>query len=149
MAKGLIELEGQGLSYTARSLSKNYRFIVIFLLLASIALLYTQLPLSTPSKTFNYKKSIHGDKNAIQITPDRNITRVGRFAKIAVASGFEDILYERALVTHVQHAKHYGYPMYIGRENAADGMFNKIAFVMNVLLNELFKPAEDRVEWLL
>ena len=81
--------------------------------------------------------------------PDMNSTTAARFAKIAVASGFEDILYEKALETHVQHAMKHGYPLYMGRENAADGMFNKIAFILEVLLNELFKPAEERVEWLL
>ena len=78
-----------------------------------------------------------------------NTTKKARFAKIAVASGFEDILYERALDTHVQHAARHGYPMYTARENAADGMFNKIAFILDILLNELFKPADERVEWLL
>lgn len=57
-------------------------------------------------------------------------------------------MYEKALHTHLQHAKKHGYPMYVARENAAEGMFNKIAYVMNVLLKELFKPAEDRVEWI-
>lgn len=72
-----------------------------------------------------------------------------KFAKIAVASGFEDILYEKALQTHVDHAEKWAYPLYVARENAADGMFNKVAFIINVLLNELYKPAEERVEWLL
>jgi hypothetical protein len=72
-----------------------------------------------------------------------------RVAKVAVASGFEDIVYEKALKTHIDHAKRWSYPLYMGRETAADGMFNKIAFIMNVLLNELYKPAEERVEWLL
>lgn len=83
------------------------------------------------------------------VVPDAmNITKAARFAKIGVASGFEDVLYERALDTHVQHAKRHGYPIYIARENAADGMFNKIAYIVDVLLNELFKPADERVEWL-
>ena len=82
------------------------------------------------------------------IPADNTTTKAPRFAKVAVASGFEDVLYERALDTHWQHAKKHGYPMYMGRENAAEGMFNKIAYIMAVLLQELFKPAEDRVEWL-
>lgn len=72
-----------------------------------------------------------------------------KFAKIAVASGFEDVLYERALQTHIDHSERWGYPLYMARENAADGMFNKVAYIMTILLNELYKPAEDRMEWLL
>ncbi|KAF1810388.1 hypothetical protein P152DRAFT_378212, partial [Eremomyces bilateralis CBS 781.70] len=56
--------------------------------------------------------------------------------------------YERAIETHVQHALRHGYPLYMAREQAADGMFNKVAYIMNILLNELYKPAEERVEWL-
>jgi len=81
--------------------------------------------------------------------PNNNDTKPARFAKIAVASGFEDILYEKAIMTHVRHAEKHGYPMYMARENAADGMFNKIAYVIDVLLNELYKPADERVAWLL
>lgn len=57
-------------------------------------------------------------------------------------------MYERALETHVKHAEKHGYPFYMARENAADGMFNKIAYIMNVLMNELYKPAEERCEWI-
>jgi hypothetical protein len=97
----------------------------------------------------SYNRTIAPGNGTIEIMPETNSTQTPRFAKIAVASGFEDILYERALDTHVQHAQKHGYPMYMARENAADGMFNKIAYILDVLLNELFKPAEDRVEWLL
>lgn len=78
-----------------------------------------------------------------------NTTKKARFAKVTVMSGFEDIAYEQALDTHVQHAVRHGYPMYIARENAVDGIFNKIAYIQNILLNELYKPKDQRVEWLL
>ena len=81
--------------------------------------------------------------------PPVDLVKRPRFAKVAVASGFEDILYEKALATHWEHAVQHGYPMYLARENAADGMFNKVAYIMSVLLNELYKPAEERVEWIL
>jgi len=71
-----------------------------------------------------------------------------RFAKVVIASGFEDIVYERALDTHRRYAQKHGYPIYIARENAAEGMFNKVAFLQVVLLDELYKPREERVEWL-
>jgi len=91
------------------------------------------------------------EKGTIGFTPEilRNTTKKARFAKVAVASGFEDISYERALDTHKQHAAKHGYPTYIARENAADGMFNKIAQILHILLQELFRPADERVEWLL
>ena len=86
---------------------------------------------------------------SLEIIPETGGHGKARWAKIAVASGFEDIVYERALETHIKHAEKHGYPMYVGRENAADGMFNKIAYILHILLQELYKPAEERIEWLL
>jgi len=136
-------------------LARQHRPFVAFLLFASFVLVCMHLPWGNTNtgKVLEYdpyyNKTVAPGNGTISIIPDNNSTKTARFAKIAVASGFEDILYERALDTHVQHAAKHGYPMYMARENAAEGMFNKIAYILDVLLNELFKPAEDRVEWLL
>lgn len=146
----------------AASLARQHRPFVAFLLFATFVLTCMHLPWGAPgigSRTGavvtepefdpSYNKTLAPGNGTIQMIPENNSAQKPRFAKIAVASGFEDILYERALDTHFAHAKKHGYPMYMARENAAEGMFNKIAYIMDVLLNELFKPAEDRVEWLL
>jgi hypothetical protein len=148
---------GEGMRYnSARGLARQHQPFVAFLLFASFVLLCMHLPWgnagrgsSTLEIDPSYNRTIQPGNGTIEIIPETNSTFKPRFAKIAVASGFEDILYERALDTHVQHAQKHGYPMYMARENAADGMFNKIAYILDVLLNELFKPAEERVEWLL
>jgi len=144
----------------ATTLAKQHRPFVAFLLFATFVLTCMHLPWGAPGiptaavvvePPFDpaYNKTLAPGNGTIQMIPENNSAQKPRFAKIAVASGFEDILYERALDTHFAHAKKHGYPMYMARENAAEGMFNKIAYIMDVLLNELFKPAEDRVEWLL
>ncbi|KAK0750599.1 hypothetical protein B0T18DRAFT_321234, partial [Schizothecium vesticola] len=71
-----------------------------------------------------------------------------RFAKISIMTGFENTVYERALDTHVQHALRHGYPIFIGRQSAINGIYNKIAYILNILLCELYKTPENRVEWL-
>lgn len=71
-----------------------------------------------------------------------------RVVHVTIASGFEDILFERAIETHVSYAERHGYPFYIAREEAARGMFNKIAYLMNVVLTELNKSADQRCEWI-
>ncbi len=98
-----------------------------------------------------FNPTVSAGKGTIKFTSEilSNTTKKARFAKVTVASGFEDISYEQALETHKQHAIRHGYPMYIARENAADGMFNKVAQILHILLHELFKPADERVEWLL
>ncbi|TID25708.1 gb [Venturia nashicola] len=148
----------------ATALVKQHRPFIAFLLFATFVLTCMHLPWGGPGTESagtpatpavvepvfdpSYNKTLTPGNGTIQMIPENNQAQKPRFAKIAVASGFEDIVYERALDTHFAHAKKHGYPMYMARENAAEGMFNKIAYIMDVLLNELFKPAEDRVEWL-
>ena len=139
----------------AGALARQHKPFIAFLLFASFVFLCMKLPWGSSSQLdheiHQYNRTLPPGNGTIAFIPEPliNTTKKPRFAKIAVASGFEDILYERALDTHVQHALRHGYPMYMARENAADGMFNKIAYILDVLLNELFKPADERVEWLL
>lgn len=145
--------------------ARQHSPLVTFVAFALLVLLFMHLPWS--HKSFQLPHSFQSTMdNADEIavlnrTMDRghgtltirpNSTlhhHTPKFAKIAVASGFEDILYEKALQTHIDHAQKWGYPLYMARESAADGMFNKVAHILNVLLNELYKPADERVEWLL
>jgi len=139
----------------AAAIARQHKPFIAFLLFASFVLLFMKLPWGSSSRfdheIHQYNRTLPLGNGTIEFIPETlvNTTKKALFAKVAVASGFEDILYERALDTHVQHALRHGYPMYMARENAADGMFNKIAYILDVLLNELFKPADERVEWLL
>jgi len=137
----------------ASALAKQHTPFIAFLAFASFVLLCMQLPWGHPIDSAvkggaNGNQTIPPGGGTLEFFPQLNRTGPPRFAKIAVASGFEDILYEKALQTHFDHAEKHGYPMYMAREQAADGMFNKIAYIMTVLLNELYKPADERVEWL-
>lgn len=149
-----------------RSFYHQHQPFVFFLALCAFILICMQLPWASSkhigsftghaSSQITENGTIRPGSGTISLVPtiaDGAQPQTGgakaRYAKVAVASGFEDILYERALETHVQHALRHGYPLYLAREQAADGMFNKIAYIINILLTELYKPAEDRVEWLL
>ncbi|KAI9654836.1 MAG: hypothetical protein M1829_000732 [Trizodia sp. TS-e1964] len=61
--------------------------------------------------------------------------------------------YERAIQTHKIHNRHHGYPMHVLRRNILDskwnGHYNKLTHVLSILLQELSKPKEDRLQWLL
>lgn len=106
-------------------------------------------PNYTPDADPAFNQTLSEARGSLEIIPPNTLGKRARWAKVAVASGFEDVVYERALQTHIRHAERHGYPMYVGRENAADGMFNKIAFILNIVLQELYKPAEDRIGWVL
>jgi hypothetical protein len=150
----------------SQTLAKQHKPFVAFLLFASFIFLCMRLPWDgaapytgrpadslaangqlRPDLDPLFNQTIAQGKGSLEIIPDNAIR--ARWAKVAVASGFEDVVYERALDTHIKHAEKHGYPMYVGRENAADGMFNKIAFILHIVLQELYKPAEARIEWLL
>jgi hypothetical protein len=148
------------------TLARQHKPFIAFLLFASFVLFCRHLPWSQaghqspPSSPYRttpnvipemdpiFNQTVSQRNGSLEIIPAASPGKKSRWAKVAVASGFEDIVYERALETHIRHAEKHGYPMYVGRENAAEGMFNKIAFILNIVLQELYKPAEERVEWL-
>jgi hypothetical protein len=151
------------------TLAKQHKPFIAFLLFASFVLMCTQLPWGQPPVVPSpaggagpngagghpipendpiFNRTATAGSGSLTIVPPLAAGKKARWAKVAVNSGFEDVVYERALKTHIEHAEHHGYPMYVGRENAADGMFNKIAFILSIVLQELYKPAEERVEWL-
>jgi hypothetical protein len=150
----------------SKSLAKQHKPFIAFLFFASFVFLCMHLPWdgsnrnppSSPMPTAGtlrpdldpiFNLSLPQGSGSLELIPQREGHGKARWAKVAVASGFEDVVYERALETHIKHAEKHGYPMYVGRENAAEGMFNKIAYILHVMLQELYKPAEERIEWLL
>lgn len=140
----------------AFSFTKGRKPLIAFIGVVTLIFACVHLSFSSPSKahdadTTEINRTLPVRNSTSAFVPDtsRDAAKKTRFAKVTVASGFEDILYERALDTHVQHAIRHGYPMYMARENAANWAFNKIAYILDILLNELFKPADERVEWLL
>lgn len=58
-------------------------------------------------------------------------------------------MYERALQSHERHGKQWGYPMHILRQDIAVGFWNKPSYLLSLVINELTKPAGERMEWLM
>ncbi|KAJ7288513.1 hypothetical protein C8J57DRAFT_1494808 [Mycena rebaudengoi] len=79
-------------------------------------------------------------------------------AKVSVAfDGSESPTIQRAFETHLKHNAMHGYHHFIDRQRLVDEVFNpnppwgawsKPAYVLNILLTELAKPPEERLEWL-
>ncbi|KAL2840618.1 hypothetical protein BJX68DRAFT_271567 [Aspergillus pseudodeflectus] len=57
-------------------------------------------------------------------------------------------VYERTLATHEQHGRHWGYPLFVLKRPILDGYWNKLAILLSVMLQELAKPVDQRLEWL-
>lgn len=69
-----------------------------------------------------------------------------RISKVSMLFGQNEI-YQRALETHRRHNEIYEYGMHVLREPITDGYWNKLAYIMSLLVQELAKPASERVEW--
>lgn len=72
-----------------------------------------------------------------------------RIGKLIVHVGANSAVYNPAIRSHHLHALVHGMPVYILCSPAVDGMWNKPAFVLSVLLSEIVKPEDERLEWLM
>ncbi|PWN53679.1 hypothetical protein IE53DRAFT_125906 [Violaceomyces palustris] len=57
--------------------------------------------------------------------------------------------YERALQTHLEHAKIHGYQTKIMRKAMYDEVWTKPAYLLSLVLEELAKDEDDKAEWIL
>jgi hypothetical protein len=60
---------------------------------------------------------------------------------VAIASMLygDNLLYERAIDTHLRYAERHGYPTYILRKELVNGVWNKLAYLIHVLVAEMDK----------
>jgi hypothetical protein len=75
--------------------------------------------------------------------------KLQRIAKVSMLYGETNHMYERALQSHERHGKRWGYPMHILREDISVGFWNKPSYLISLVINELAKPAGQRMEWLM
>jgi len=60
-----------------------------------------------------------------------------------------DPLYERAIRSHRLHNERWNYPMHVLRRHITGGYWNKPSYLLGLIVAELAKPVEERVEWLM
>lgn len=75
--------------------------------------------------------------------------KLQRVAKVSMLYGETNHMYERALQSHERHGKRWGYPMHILRQDISVGFWNKPSYLLSLVINELTKPAGERMEWLM
>jgi mannan polymerase II complex MNN10 subunit len=56
--------------------------------------------------------------------------------------------YTRALTTHFEHALVHGTEVHVLCDKMIDDLWNKPAFILDLLLREMIKPEKERLEWL-
>lgn len=78
-----------------------------------------------------------------------NVPSSHRVAKVSMLYGRPNSLYERAIQSHERHAARWGYPMLVLRQDIAAGFWNKPTYLLTAVVNELSKPADERIEWMM
>ncbi|OAL33817.1 hypothetical protein AYO20_06828 [Fonsecaea nubica] len=71
-----------------------------------------------------------------------------KIAKVTMLYGEPNDAYERALESHALHANMHGYQLHVLRQKMLGRLWTKPAFILSVVLNELAKPPEARIEWI-
>jgi hypothetical protein len=69
-------------------------------------------------------------------------------AKVTIVFG-DNPVYQRALQTHEEHSRNFGYPMHVLQSEILDDVWTKPAFLLSIILEELVKPKTERLEWIL
>lgn len=74
--------------------------------------------------------------------------RRSSIGKVMMLYGNPTPVYERALKGHNRHNEMHGYSMHVLREQTLSDFWSKPAYILQVLLAELAKPAPERLKWL-
>lgn len=83
----------------------------------------------------------------------RSTERRPRMGKVTMLFGELEDTYTRAVATHERHAERHGYSMLVLRRQidvraTAEGYWGKLLYMQSILVREMAKPAEERLEWL-
>jgi hypothetical protein len=82
------------------------------------------------------------------------IIQLGRAAALVLSSGcqwfmYPNPIYQRALESHERHAQRWGGSMKVLRQDVVGGLWNKPAYLLSLVLQELEKPPAEQVKWLM
>jgi hypothetical protein len=62
--------------------------------------------------------------------------------------GAENDLIKRAVAGHKRHNDKFGYEMHLLRQDMTKGYWNKLGYLLDLIMQELQKDEEKRVEWI-
>jgi hypothetical protein len=68
-------------------------------------------------------------------------------AKVSMLYG-DNEYYTRAIETHIRHAKRHGYPAYVLRQELITGVWNKLLYLIDVMVQEL-RRGDQGVKWIM
>ena len=94
------------------------------------------------------KRSAEKHATCLQYSPF-HASRLRIATVIAQFGGLEgNEHYTRAFTTHLEHALVHGTEVHVLCDKMIDDLWNKPAFILDLLLREMIKPEKERLEWL-
>ncbi|KAJ4372010.1 hypothetical protein N0V83_003783 [Neocucurbitaria cava] len=72
-----------------------------------------------------------------------------RVAFASITTGKPEEAYQRAIQSQMFHSAVHGTSIHVLCEQLSDGAWNKIAFLLNLVMNEMLKPEDERLEWIM
>lgn len=78
----------------------------------------------------------------------RGTPSIGKISMLWGKQAEQDV-YRRALQTHQAHAERHGYSLHVLQESVAHHYWNKLYWILTVLVDELSKPEAERVGWMM
>ncbi|KAH7310756.1 hypothetical protein B0I35DRAFT_358348 [Stachybotrys elegans] len=72
-----------------------------------------------------------------------------RLATVTAHFGEPQPHYQRALKSHMVHSLVHGTELHVMCDAMIDDLWNKPAFILSLLMEEMMKPADERLEWIM
>jgi hypothetical protein len=91
----------------------------------------------------------HQEYNLSSVQQTSATSPYPKFGKCTASFGDPDPPYESAIASHNLHNEIHGYPHYILREHMIRGLWSKHGWIMTIIGNELAKPEDQRLKWLM
>ncbi|THY27399.1 hypothetical protein D6D01_04122, partial [Aureobasidium pullulans] len=123
------------------------RIIAVVVLISLVVVTLLQSLQTTPS-IHDIPLSLRGHKLGGSAGTRHNSARLNRIKKVTALFGEPNYLYEAAIATHERHNTLHGHQMQILRQRIHASFLAKPAYLMSVLVEELNKPWEERMQWL-
>ncbi|THV88421.1 hypothetical protein D6D27_07279, partial [Aureobasidium pullulans] len=121
------------------------RIIAVVVLISLVVVTLLQ-SLQTTHSIHDIPLSLRGHK--LGGSARHNSARLNRIKKVTALFGEPNYLYEAAIATHERHNALHGHQMQILRQRIHASFLAKPAYLMSVLVEELNKPWEERMQWL-
>jgi hypothetical protein len=94
-------------------------------------------------------KCNHPNDLILPLQPGRGIGAESFIGKVTAVFHGKDPTLVRAIQTHEAHSRRYGYSLLVLRHRILDDTWSKPAYLLAVLLEEMRKPEEHRLRWLM